>query len=376
MAPPLQPTPVDANPTADLPHLSTTTMDDLIPIRPDTPPTYSADADGGPLIPNPSDSPPLSKTAHKQTHWPEPLIIAPTAPHTHTLILLHGRGGNAKEFGPFLLFATPTSSELCLPALFPGVKWVFPTAKKRRAALFKRMPISQWFDNWSLEYPEDRQELQYEGIAETSAFVAGLIAEEVKELRGRAGRVVLGGLSQGCAVGLHVYLNWRGEGELAGQALGGFVGMSGWLPFATALDPKSEEEVGGDDDPFCTSDGEGEEKKVKAAAAADDGRTQLEKIQLRAANTARDIASMPPLSGEGDDVPAFPRTPVFLGHGRNDPKVAVQLAERARDVLESLGCKVQWRDYDSGHWYKVPDEIDDIVNFLTEDVGIGRDEEL
>ncbi|KAF4536200.1 hypothetical protein BFW01_g5163 [Lasiodiplodia theobromae] len=368
MAPPLQPTPVDANPTADLPHLSTTTMDDLIPIRPDTPPTI--DSDG--LISSAPDTPPLSKTAHKQTHWPDPLIIAPTAPHTHTLILLHGRGGNAKEFGPFLLFATPTSSELCLPALFPGVKWVFPTAKKRRAALFKRMPISQWFDNWSLEYPEDRQELQYEGIAETSAFVAGLIAEEVKELRGRAGRVVLGGLSQGCAVGLHVYLNWKGEGELAGQALGGFVGMSGWLPFATALDPKSEEEVG-DDDPFCTSDGEGEEKKVKKTA--DDGRTQLEKIQLRAANTARDIASMPPLSGEGDDVPAFPRTPVFLGHGRNDPKVLVELAERARDVLESLGCKVQWRDYDSGHWYKVPDEIDDIVNFLTEDVGIGRDED-
>ncbi|KAB2570461.1 hypothetical protein DBV05_g10875 [Lasiodiplodia theobromae] len=372
MAPPLQPTPVDANPTADLPHLSTTTMDDLIPIRPDTPPTI--DSDG--LISSAPDTPPLSKTAHKQTHWPEPLIIAPTAPHTHTLILLHGRGGNAKEFGPFLLFATPTSSELCLPALFPGVKWVFPTAKKRRAALFKRMPISQWFDNWSLEYPEDRQELQYEGIAETSAFVAGLIAEEVKELRGRAGRVVLGGLSQGCAVGLHVYLNWKGEGELAGQALGGFVGMSGWLPFATALDPKSsgkEEEVG-DDDPFCTSDGEGEEKKVKETTA-DDGRTQLERIQLRAANTARDIASMPPLSGEGDDVPAFPRTPVFLGHGRNDPKVLVELAERARDVLESLGCKVQWRDYDSGHWYKVPDEIDDIVNFLTEDVGIGRDED-
>lgn len=368
MAPPLQPT-SDANPTADLsppppppPPLSTTTTDDesLIPIIPSDTPTT-----------------PTSKTAHaaqtRQHHWPDPLIIAPTAPHTHTLILLHGRGGNAKEFGPFLLFATPTSSELCLPALFPGVKWVFPTAKPRRAALFKRMPISQWFDNWSLEDPETRQELQYEGIAETSAFLAGVIEGEVAELGGRAGRVVLGGLSQGCAVGLHVYLNWRGEGQLAGKALGGFVGMSGWLPFATALDPKSEEEVG-DDDPFAVSDGEDEERKVKETTA-DDGRTQLEKIQLRAANTARDIASLPPLSGEGDDVPAFPRTPVFLGHGRNDPKVSVKLAERARDVLEALGCRVEWRDYDSGHWYKVPDEIDDVVNFLTEDVGIGRDDD-
>lgn len=83
--------------------------------------------------------------------------------------------------------------------------------------------------------------------------------------------------------------------------------------------------------------------------------TWPEGIQLQAANTARDIASLPMLSGKPGDEPVFPATPVFLGHGKHDEKVSVNLGAKARDVLEALGCQVEWKEYDEEHWYKVPE---------------------
>lgn len=41
----------------------------------------------------------------------------------------------------------------------------------------------------------------------------------------------------------------------------------------------------------------------------------------------------------------------------------MQHGEAARDVLERLGFEVDWTPYvDFGHWYKEPEEIDDIVS--------------
>ena len=34
-----------------------------------------------------------------------------------------------------------------------------------------------------------------------------------------------------------------------------------------------------------------------------------------------------------------------------------------------VGCSVWWHDYDEGHGYKVPDEIDDTVDFLIKILG-------
>lgn len=180
----------------------------------------------------PEDStPPMSKTKRKQTIWPDPLIINPTAPHTHTIILLHGRGSNAERFGLDLVNAATTSASSTLAELFPSAKFVFPTAKERRSTSLKRVPINQWFDNYSLADPSERQHLQYDSLRETGAFVHALVEREAAAVG--AGRVVVGGLSQGCAAALHALLSF-GEG---GEALAGFVGMSGWLPFAEALDP-------------------------------------------------------------------------------------------------------------------------------------------
>lgn len=309
----------------------------------------------------------MSKTKRKQTIWPEPLVVGPTTTttHTHSVIFLHGRGSNAERFGLELLAARssplpPHHQELTLAEHFPGVKFIFPTAKKRRAMAFKRTPINQWFDCFSLEDPSERQHLQYDGIKETSEFVTGLVRREAEVVG--MDHVVIGGLSQGCAAALHILLNLGGEAPMAG-----FVGMSGWLPFAETLDPAaSDGEDGSDeDDDIFGSDAGGDDEGVTDNQYDEDAskrHTSLDELQRTAANTARDIACLPPLPAAQEVV--FPSTPVFLGHGRNDEKVSVNLGIQARRVLEALGCKVIWKDYDEGHWYKVPEEIDDIVEFL------------
>lgn len=43
------------------------------------------------------------------------------------------------------------------------------------------------------------------------------------------------------------------------------------------------------------------------------------------------------------------QTPVFLAHGRADPIVPIDRAERSRDVLRTLGYQVEWHEYMMGH---------------------------
>ena len=134
--------------------------------------------------------------------YPTPLTIPPlnnNNQHTHTIILLHGRGSNSERLGHVLLEITALAQRLST------VKFVFPTARKRRSTVLKRIPIHQWFDNYSLEDPNTRTELQVEGLEESSFFLRGLVDEEARFLRegnenGASavgdgyGRVVIGGV--------------------------------------------------------------------------------------------------------------------------------------------------------------------------------------
>ena len=145
----------------------------------------------------------------KRNTYPEPLIIPSIAQqHTHSIILLHGRGSNAERFGSEFL-QSKTSSGLTIPETFPGLNIIFPTAGKRRSTILKRVPINQWFDNYSLSDPSERQDLQYDGISETSNFLHEIIKKEA-DLVG-VNNLVLGGLSQGCAMGLQVPLNFDAD---------------------------------------------------------------------------------------------------------------------------------------------------------------------
>ena len=162
----------------------------------------------------------------------------------------------------------------------------------------------------------------------------GLIGEEIGVLEARgygAENLVLGGFSQGCAMGMWVL--FRG-----GVKLGAFVGMSGWMPFRRQI------------------------------AEVVEGSNECAGRRLRALEYMN--ATAPISNGAGiftvQVLEGF-ETPVFLGHGMLDAKVRTEWGEQMRELLGILEMNVRWKGYDGlEHWYMVPNEIDDIEDFLRE----------
>ena len=56
-------------------------------------------------------------------------------------------------------------------------------------------------------------------------------------------------------------------------------------------------------------------------------------------------------------------TPIFMGHGTEDPLIPVSNGYRSHDVLAGLGYDVEWHTYEMPHSVH-PGEIEDISNFL------------
>ncbi|KAL8761661.1 MAG: hypothetical protein Q9184_002245 [Pyrenodesmia sp. 2 TL-2023] len=277
-----------------------------------------------------SPSPPNTS---KTSPYPSPLIIPPLLAHKQTFIILHGRGSNATSFGPALL-NTQISETHTFQSALPHARFIFPTASKRRAQIYHRSMINQWFDNWSLSTPSERTELQVEGLRETSTYVHSLLRSAVDEVG--AENVVLGGLSQGCAAALVALLMWEGEPLAAG------FGMCGWLPFWVQM----EEIVAGSEDGVDDDDdgGDGDEdlfERDEEDAGEKDAPTQ-------AITFLREEVGLP----AKDPSMSFQRIPLFLGHGAEDEKVPVGLGREAASCLKRLGASVEWREYEGlGHWY-------------------------
>jgi predicted esterase len=306
--------------------------------------------------------------------YPSPLVIPPLRDdqHTHTIILLHGRGSKGEDFGHIFIESTDIAKHL------PTTKFIFPTASKRRSTVMKQIPINQWFDNYSLKNPNTRTDLQIDGLQESSEFLRSLIDEEAKLLSNDPtvddgySRVVIGGLSQGCAASVFCLLGGFPSASEDGESkrLGGYIGMSGWLPF--------EGEISG----FLNID-KGDPGESKSGAEEDDDDPFAHDTDgadvpahIQAVNHIRDILGMPPIQSDTDDSEnalcvSYLKTPVFLGHGGADPRVSVDLGRRVASILsDGFGMDVTWKAYEEfGHWYKVPDEIDDAVRFLKEKAG-------
>ncbi|KAF9772070.1 hypothetical protein IL306_010252 [Fusarium sp. DS 682] len=269
----------------------------------------------------------------------EPLyIVEPQSAHTHTFILLHGLGSNGEKFGAELLETGITSSGHSLTSLFPGARFVFPTSKRRRSTVFGRSMLTMWFDIARLDDPEYRKGRQIKGLVESAGEIREIIEKELKEVKWE--NLILGGLSQGCAMSLAVLLSLE-------YPIGGYFGMSGYMTFQSDLRMviKNDDE---DDNPF----------EVDEQSSA-----------VEAQSFQRDLLNLHPLYNPTEEVTAA-ETPVFLGHGELDEKVPLALGEGAAQVMHDAGYQVDWKCYkDQGHWYKIPDQIDDIVNFITSKVG-------
>ncbi|KAK4692728.1 hypothetical protein P7C71_g4536, partial [Lecanoromycetidae sp. Uapishka_2] len=70
-------------------------------------------------------------------------------------------------------------------------------------------------------------------------------------------------------------------------------------------------------------------------------------------------------------MPDYCQVPLFLGHGEADDEVSVELASQAARILRDLGLDLTLKTYAGlGHSWRRPDEIDDIVKFLTARCGL------
>jgi phospholipase/carboxylesterase len=137
-----------------------------------------------------------------------------TGPGPRTsIIVLHGLGADGNDFVPF-------AQEIDLHAIGP-VRWVFPHAPVMPVTINGGYRMRAWYDVLAGDL---RQRQDESGLRRSQAMVEELIARE-KERGTPAGRVVLAGFSQGCAMALLTGLRHA-------EKLAGIVGMSGYLPLA------------------------------------------------------------------------------------------------------------------------------------------------
>src|SRR5205814_8438798 len=89
-----------------------------------------------------------------------------------------------------------------------------------------------WFEVPSLADITTKQEQQADGITASVEYLLRILDGEVVRLKGAAENVVLCGISQGAAVGLWALLiQYRST-----RRIGGFIGASCWLPFASDIE--------------------------------------------------------------------------------------------------------------------------------------------
>lgn len=296
--------------------------------------------------------------------YPDPYIVEPTAPHTHTAILVHGLGSNGLDFGSMFLLGSVLSNDKDSPfsrplnAIYPSMRWVFPSASLRRSTRFNRMKLFSWFDVYSVQAPHIREETQVKGLVQSTAYLRSIIEGEVQKLNeawgggsGAEKRVVFGGISQGCAISLATLMSLEHD-------LGGWMGMSGWMPmrrtFEEALAPENELE--GVEVLLVNEDAQ-----QKIPSASESGASSTNPTMKALDAFRQNVLTLPTL--DQHDRPEVLSTPVFYGHGNIDEQVPCKLGNKLVDTLKRLNMNVEHQVYEGlDHWYKAPEEIDDMIS--------------
>ncbi|KAI0107233.1 lysophospholipase II [Nemania sp. FL0031] len=246
-------------------------------------------------------------------------LVEPLAVHTHTVIFLHGRGSNSKEFADEFFeseASEPAGQSRTLRDLFPNIRWVFPSAPTLRSERFDT-EMSQWFDMWSVEDQAEQPELQLPGLQHSVQQILGIIKEEESLLPRE--RIFLAGISQGFATMIAAFLT---DGQ---DGFAGLIGLCSWMPAA-----------------FRNED-------YQVFDATDNPQTPAEQAQQQS-----------PVVVESSR-----KTPIFLSHSADDDVVPIANGRELRDIVQSRRYQVEWREYeDGGHWINEPQGIDDIAHFM------------
>ncbi|KAJ5827557.1 Phospholipase/carboxylesterase/thioesterase [Penicillium robsamsonii] len=272
--------------------------------------------------------------------FPAPHIHHSQTSHTHTIILLHGRGSNGLEFAEEL-FSSTTSKGKSLASCLPAYRWVFPTSRDRWSTTFQEEMCS-WFDAYSLSDIQKREELQKDGIRESVLHILDILEEEARLLDGQLAHIYLGGISQGMATAIWALVAGIGMGRVQGP-LGGLLGFCGWLPFAKQLEGLLYE-------PTLSGPSIHQAQHLISTFFFD----EIAGHEISQANQPVDSSVL--------------STPVFLSHGADDEWVSVELGRQASRILRTIMVHVEWHEFSGaegdGHWIKEPEGFDQILQFL------------
>ncbi|MGM9484624.1 alpha/beta hydrolase [Roseateles sp. NT4] len=130
-----------------------------------------------------------------------------------TIIVLHGLGDSGHGF-------VPICGELDLRSL-GAVRFILPHAPERPVTINGGYVMRAWYDILGADLVRREDEA---GLRESQRQIAELI--DAERQRGiPAGRIVLMGFSQGCAMALMTALRYP-------ERLGGVAGLSGYVPLA------------------------------------------------------------------------------------------------------------------------------------------------
>lgn len=144
------------------------------------------------------------------------IIEAESGPDpTATILILHGLGADGNDFVPLV-------QELHLDALGP-VRFIFPHAPVMPVTINGGLRMRAWYDvtGFDADAPQDEA-----GLRRSQQLVKALLDRE-RERGIAAGRIVLAGFSQGCAIALLTGLRYP-------EKLAGIAGLSGYLPLAAS----------------------------------------------------------------------------------------------------------------------------------------------
>ncbi|TVY58740.1 Acyl-protein thioesterase [Lachnellula suecica] len=308
----------------------------------------------GPTTKNPSPD---------ETPSDDTTIIAPSGGHTHTVIFLHGREDFGSDLAQYF-FDSKDSEGRSLAEIFPSIRWVFPTAKLRYSAqrgfefsnssfaeaLKGEEIISQWFDVWNIAMPEEKEDLMVPGLCDSIGDILRLIKEEAENVP--LERIMLGGISQGCATAILALLS-------SGVELGGFIGWCSWLPFQKSIEKLPAECIDSKDEisrniqailqiPTVATNATPLDKasnELGVESIADSLCRTLDVLRIQSRRTAK--------------------TPMFLAHSEDDETVPVSLGEGLHQTMKHLGFDVTWEKYqDGGHWINPEKGVNDMSTFL------------
>ncbi|KAI9052823.1 hypothetical protein LZ554_003096 [Drepanopeziza brunnea f. sp. 'monogermtubi'] len=236
---------------------------------------------------------------------------------------------------------------MTLPVYFPHCRFVFPTGAPRETTVFGGKKTNAWFDIADFSDRTKGEVEMIKGMRDSTLYLSRLIKDEIEllydgEERRTKGKVMLLGFSQGSAMGMMLLLGGELQRMGVSHGFGGFVGLSGWLPFRRQIQD-------------AILDG-----FPKTSTAEDSGATHGESAMI----FVRKLLGLDLAGQEWRPTPKAFDVPILLAHGELDRKVRLEWGTQLRDVLQTLGNNVSLKTYhELAHWWS-EDEMRDVAEFL------------